>query len=174
MHISKQKIEEIEDGRLQDGVNRLFAASDCMKHRDFAGAIRDTQTGVELTFKSMLDLFEIDYPKDVKGHDVSRKVGELYAKVETLRKEGKIQIPLIYEKHQRDYLKTILGEGAVLQKLLNSIRLNATYSIEGLGIGAQKIFSYHLKELVECLHKLAWQLHRDCHDLLLRMKQSLD
>ena len=174
MNISGQKIEEIEDSRLQDGERRLFAARRCLDHQDIAGAIREIQLAVELTFKSMLNLFGVDYPKNVKGHDVSNMVGELYAKIEGLRKKGKVQIPFFYEKHQRDYLKSILGKGAVLLKLLNSVRLDATYSVENLGIGAGTIFAVHFQELTKCLYNLAWQLHREYHDLLSRMKKILD
>jgi hypothetical protein len=136
VRIKKGSEQYRSPGMLETANDRFRAAEECLNRSDFAGAIREAQTCVELSVKALLEILGIVYkPK----HDVSDKIPAIIDKLKHWLGNDEVLA-----------VENCLVPEEVWMKILVAMRSIATYGEQKLNIGADVIFSNESnKELVK-------------------------
>ena len=135
------------EGRQGDAYKHLQEAKQCLERVNYAKALDEAQTCVELLTKDFLDVLGICYkPK----HDVSEKISEIPQKLE--------QPPFSSIVEARYAFKSHLTWLMILLKSLTAIRSPLTYGENHLKLGAHQIFNFNGLERGKLLAKTMVEL----------------
>ena len=135
------------EGRQEDAYRYLQEAKQCLKRVNYAKALHEAQTCVELLTKDFLDVLGIPYKLN---HDVSEKISKIPQKLE--------QPPFSTIVKPPHALKSHLAWLMILLKSLTAIRSALTYGEQHLKLGAQQTFSFNGLERGKLLAKTMVEL----------------
>ena len=135
------------EGRQEDAYRHLQEAKQCLERVNYAKALDEAQTCVELLTKDFLDVLGICYKRK---HDVSEKISEIPQKLE--------QPPFSTIVEARHAFKSHLTWLMILLKSLTAIRSSLTYGENHLKLGAHQIFNFNGLERGKLLAKTMVEL----------------
>jgi len=166
----KKKITEIQHGKLEDSRHRFIEAGSTKDSPESSPLFRESQAGLELCLKSLLDLLKIEYGRK---HLLNDFMPPAFQVLEKLREENLIHSPFGPFTEER-FIKRTLSMATTASVLTCSVKDYAIYPIKGIEWGVEDLFATtEMKKVGKALADLASETCQRIHQLFYWIEEAV-